>query len=108
MKQLLVVKTESIKLAEGVKLKEEAMETFNLFKCHAFIAEHTENGDLSQCLCLEPITDEVDDNFFEEGMYNYCSNNPYAKEFVAILNELSDLARPILFNEEDVIATLDC
>ena len=105
MKQLLVVKTESIKLAEGVKLKEEAMETFNLFKCHAFIAEHTENGDLSQCLCLEPLEDT---DFFEEGMYNYCSNNPYAKEFIAILNELSDLARPILFTEEDVIATLDC
>ena len=109
MRQVLVVKTESIQLVEGVKLTEEAMEIFNLFKCYAFIAEHTEGGDLSQCLCLEPFSDtEVDDNFFEEGLYNYCSDNPYANEFVAILNELSEFARPILFTEDDILETLDC
>ena len=109
MRQVLVVKTESIQLIEDVKLKEEAMEIFNLFKCYSYIAEHTEDGDLSQCLCLEPFNDtEVDDTFFEEGLYNYCSDNPYANEFMAILNELSEFARPILFTEEDIIATLDC
>ena len=65
MRQVLVVKTESIQLVEGVKLTEEAMEVFNLFKCYAFIAEHTEGGDLSQCLCLEPLTDEVNDKFLK-------------------------------------------
>ena len=107
MRQVLVVKTESIQLVEGVKLTEEAMEIFNLFKCYAFIAEHTDGDDLSHCLCLEPLTDEENDKFFEDSRYIYCSDNPYANEFVAILNELSDFARPLLFTEDDILATMD-
>ena len=108
MKQMIVIKTKSIELPKGVVLKKEAMEIFNNFKCHAFIQEK-ERGDLTSCLCLKPFNDS--DSIYrilDEGMYEYHSNNPYAKDFISILEELVDSARAITFTEDDILAFLDC
>lgn len=102
---MFIVKTESIKLPEGVVLKKEAMEIFNLFKCHAFIAEKSK-GDITKCLCLLPFDDVEFKDVFEEGMYTYESTNPYADEMIELLEELSANARPILFDESDIFATI--
>lgn len=104
---MLVVKTESLRVAEGVKLTKEAVEVINLFKSYAFIEEYNK-GNLSYCLCLKPLDEEQSlEDMLDEGMYEYHSNNPWFPQFKEILEELVDLARPITFTEEDIIAILD-
>lgn len=101
---MLVVRTESLKVADGVKLTKEAVEVMNMFKSFAFV-EEKEKGDLSKCLCLKPFDEsqKVED-ILEEGMYEYYSTNPMFSEFKEILEELVDIARPITFTKDDILA----
>ena len=112
MRDAIIIKTEALfKLPVEVDLKKEAYETYIGF-CHQSINAEKNciagYGLPDTMLALiplgghenRPITD-----ILEEGMYEYHSMNNYAKGFINILEELVDLARPLVFTEDDVFVT---
>lgn len=101
---LLVIKTDSIKVAEGVVLNAKGEKILAEFKK---ISKAQERKDLTQCLCLEPWNEQdTIEDILDEGKYEFYSTNPVASEMFELLDELWKMARPMLFDKSDILATV--